>query len=63
MRQSVGTTPDGTIVLTLIFYVLLLETGLFEQLSFPFHSRQVVDVTIMQCFGHAIFDTLGITLA
>jgi len=46
MRQRVGTTPDATIVLTRIADVLL----------------QVDDVTIMQSFGHAIFNTHGITL-
>ena len=64
MRQRVGTTPDGTTVLTFIADVILYKTGLSGSAFgpfFPFKSRQFVDVAVMQRTGHAVLNTLRIT--
>jgi len=64
MRQRVGTTPDGTTVLTFIDDVILCETGLSGSAFcpfFPFKGRQFVDVTVMQGMCHAVLNTLRIT--
>jgi len=64
MRQRVGTTPDGTTVLTFIADVILYETGLSGSAFgpfFPFKGRQFVDVAVMQGTGHAVLNTLRIT--
>jgi len=64
MRQRVGTTPDGTTVLTFIADVLLFESGLSASVFcpiFPFEGRQFVDVTVMQGACHAVLNTLRIT--
>jgi hypothetical protein len=64
MRQRVGTTPDGTTVLTFIADIILCEAGLSGSALRPFltfEGRQFVDVTVMQGTGHAVLNTLRIT--
>jgi hypothetical protein len=63
MRQRVGTTPDGTTVLTFIAVVILCETGSSGSTSchfFPFEGCQIVDVAVMQGEAHAVLNTLRI---
>jgi len=64
MRQRVGTTPDGTIVLTSIADILLRQTGHFKSALDPFSpfiGRQIVDVSVLQGLGDAVLNTFGMT--